>query len=53
MYVEGKYYIFDTHSHSMTSSWPSEQGSSDLLEFDNLSVCAKYVTQIANVLCAV
>ena len=32
----------------MTSCLPSEQGSSVLLEFDNLSVCANYVTQIAN-----
>ena len=50
MYVDGKYYIFDAHSRSMTSSLPSEHGSSVLLEFYNLSVCANYVTQIANIL---
>ena len=50
MYVGGKYYLFDAHSQSMTSSLPSEHGSSVLLEFDNLSVCANYVTQIANIL---
>ena len=50
MYVDGKYYIFDAHSCSVTSSLPSEWGSSVLLEFDNLPVCANYVTQIANIL---
>ena len=34
----------------MTSSLPSEHRLSVLLEFDNLSVCANYVTQIANIL---
>ena len=53
MYVDDKYYIFDAHSHSMTSGLPSEQGSSVLLAFNSLSVCAKYVTQIANILHAV
>ena len=27
MYVDGKYYIFDAHSQSMTSSFPSEYRS--------------------------
>ena len=39
MYVDGKYYIFDTHSQSMTSGLPSEYGSSVLLEFDILCLC--------------
>ena len=50
MYVDGKYYIFDAHSQSMTSSLPSEQGSQFYL---NLINCANYVTQIANILHAV
>ena len=53
MYVDGKYYVFDAHSWSMTSHLPSEHGSSVLLDFDNLFVCANYVTQIANILYAV
>ena len=36
MYVDGKYYIFDAHSHAMTSSLPSEQRSLVLL---NLIIC--------------
>ena len=48
MYVDGKYYIFDAYSWSITSGLPSEHGSSVLLEFDNLSVCANYVIQISN-----
>ena len=50
MYVDGRYYIFDTHSQSVTSSLPSEHRPSVLLEFDNLSICANYVTQIADIL---
>ena len=50
MYVDGIYYIFDTHSQSVTSSLPSEHRPSVLLEFDNLSICANYVTQIADIL---
>ena len=53
MYIDGKYFMFDAHSHSMTYGLPSEQGSSVLLEFDHLSVYANYVTQIANILHAV
>ena len=41
MYVDGKYYIFDAHSHSMTSSSPSEKGSS---VYVNLIICLSVQT---------
>ena len=41
MYVDGKYYIFDAHNCSMTSSLPREQGSSVYL---NLIICLSVQT---------